>query len=337
MSILSSDFSTRAAGLGAALFAASHVPILLLDEALVVVLASHSFSQAFHLDPIDMVGRPFCGLGSGEWGADRLRLPLVEALENGAAITGLEFDLIPKGRPNRRLRLDAQLLEVEGGVRQLLVTIEDLTERRARERREQAQLDEKDMMLQELQHRMANSLQIIASILTQGAKRVRSAKARGHLHDAHHRILSVAAVQGHLAKSRAGEVQLRAYFTDLCRSIGASMIDDSSQIVLEVLVDDSTTDPDTSMSLGMIVTELVLNALKHAFPDQRKGKILVDYRTTGDGWMLSVTDNGVGLPVRRVRMTPGLGTSIVDALARKLRCQVRTAIGSPGTSVSIGR
>ncbi|WP_340318379.1 sensor histidine kinase [Rhizorhabdus argentea] len=337
MSILSSDFPAKAAGLGAALFAASHVPILLLDDALVVVLASHSFRQAFHLDAVDIVGRPFCQLGSGEWNADRLRLRLVQILEGGTAVEGLEFDLIPKGRPNRRLRLDAQLLELEGEGRQLLVTIEDLTEGRARERQDQVRLDEKDVMLQELQHRMANSLQIIASILMQGAKRVRSAKARGHLHDAHHRILSVAAVQSHLAKSHAGEVQLRAYFTDLCRSIGASMIDDSSQIVLEVLVDDSTTDPDTSMSLGMIVTELVINALKHAFPDQRKGKILVEYRRTGDGWMLSVTDDGVGLPVRRVRMAPGLGTSIVDALARKLRCQVRTAIGSPGTSVSIGR
>ena len=337
MSILSSDCSAKAAGLGAALFAASRAPLLLLDDALVVVFASHSFEQAFHIDPAEIVGRPLGLLGSGEWSADRLKLQLVEALESGIAIDGLQFDLIPKGRPNRRLRLDAQLLEVAGEGRHLLVTIDDLTAGRAHERRNQARLDEKDVMLQELQHRMANSLQIIASILMQGTRRVGSAKARGHLHDAHHRILSVAAVQSHLAKSRAGEVQLRAYFTDLCRSIGASMIDDSSQIVLEVLVDDSTTDPDTSMSLGMIVTELVINALKHAFPHRRKGKILVEYRMTVDGWMLSVTDDGIGLPIGRVRIAPGLGTGIVDALARKLRCQVRTAIGSPGTSVSIGR
>ena len=62
---------------------------------------------------------------------------------------------------------------------------------------------------------------------------------------------------------------------------------------------------DASVSLGLIVTELVINALKHAFPDRRKGKILVDYRAYGTEWTLSVRDDGVGMPEGETK--PGLG------------------------------
>ena len=90
--------------------------------------------------------------------------------------------------------------------------------------------------------------------------------------------------------------QLRPYFTALCESIGASMIRDHEQLTLSVMADDSTTTADTSVSLGLIVTELVINALKHAFPDNRKGKIMVDYHARGPNWDLSVGDDGVGMP-----------------------------------------
>src|SRR3546814_18014176 len=74
------------------------------------------------------------------------------------------------------------------------------------------------ILLQELQHRVANSLQIIASVLMQSARRVQSEEARGHLHDAHNRVMSIATLQQQLAASRLGDVELRGYFTQLCES-----------------------------------------------------------------------------------------------------------------------
>ncbi len=90
---------------------------------------------------------------------------------------------------------------------------------------------------------------------------------------------------------------------------------------------------DVSVSLSLIVTELVINALKHAFPEDRAGKIIVDYRAQGPKWTLSVNDDGVGMP--DAGAPPGLGTSIVEALARQLRARVTVADRDPGTSVSI--
>ena len=65
-----------------------------------------------------------------------------------------------------------------------------------------------------------------------------------------------------------------------------------------------------SVSLGLIITELVINALKHAFPNSRKGKIVIDYRSDGQDWTLSVSDNGVGMPTGTEKPKPGLGTGI---------------------------
>jgi two-component system, sensor histidine kinase PdtaS len=105
-----------------------------------------------------------------------------------------------------------------------------------------------------------------------------------------------------------------------------------------VTADDSVTTADTSVSLGLIVTELVINALKHAFPENRPGKILVDYHARGSDWALSVSDDGVGMPVPSAgpkAAKAGLGTNIVQALAMQLAAKVNVAPANPGTKVSI--
>jgi two-component system, sensor histidine kinase PdtaS len=115
------------------------------------------------------------------------------------------------------------------------------------------------------------------------------------------------------------------------------MISDHHQLSIEVIADKSAVHADVSVSLGLIVTELVINALKHAFPAGRHGKIMVDYQAHGPNWTLSVGDNGVGMPRDPASATPGLGASIVEALARQLHARVKVADARPGTDVSIFR
>jgi two-component sensor histidine kinase len=195
---------------------------------------------------------------------------------------------------------------------------------------------EKDVLLRELQHRVANSLQIIASVLMQSARRVQSDEARLHLHDAHHRVMSIATLQRQLAAGTPGDVILRFYLNDLCNSIGASMIFDHSLTRIDVIVDDSVTSSDISVSLGLIVTELVINALKHAFPDRTTpGCITVEYWSRPTGWKLTVSDDGIGMPYEGEAKKPGLGTGIVDALSNQLDATVIVTDTAPGTRVAI--
>jgi two-component system, sensor histidine kinase PdtaS len=170
----------------------------------------------------------------------------------------------------------------------------------------------------------------------QSARSVQQHEARVHLTDAHNRVMSIATLQRMLATSREDVVPLRAYFTDLCRSIGASMIPDPKSLTLVATVDDSEVDADTSVSLGLIVTELVINALKHGYPgDDRKGRITVDYSAHGAGWRLVVADDGVGMPTGDAAGKPGLGTGIVDALSTQLEAIVTVSDAQPGTIVTV--
>jgi two-component sensor histidine kinase len=325
-----------ALNLALAVIASSTAPLLLLNGDLTLVAASKSFCRAFQIDPATVADRPLGALGAGEWDVPQLTGLLKATAQGFAEVEGYEIDLNRKGHESRRLVLNAQKLEYGNAENvRLLVAVADVTNARIAEKLKDDMLKEKAVLLQELQHRVANSLQIIASVLMQSARKVQSDETRTHLHDAHQRVMSVAALQRQLATTSVVDVQLRPYFTALCDSIGASMIRDHGQMSLDVSVDDSTSTADVSVSLGLIVTELVINALKHAFPDDRGGKIKVGYKSHGPNWTLSVSDNGIGMPKDATTSRAGLGTSIVQALSAQLHAAIDITDASPGTMVSI--
>jgi two-component sensor histidine kinase len=319
-----------------AVIASSYQPLLFLTGDLVVVAASSSFCREFQIEPASVLGRPLSQLGNGEWAMPKLNSLLNATASANAAIDAYEIDLIRKDRKPRSLVINAHKLD-DGDMERvrLLVAITDVTLARAESRQKDDLLREKAVLMQEAQHRVANSLQIIASLLMQSARNVQPEEPRGHLHDAHHRVMSIAAVQRHLAVSSPAEVALRPYFAHLCESLGASMIFDPKRLSIATIVDDSVVKASVSVSLGLIITELVINALKHAFMEDRPGKITINYRSDGPNWTLSVNDNGVGMPVDANEGKAGLGTGRVEALVRHLGSVIRVADAQPGTSVTL--
>ena len=115
------------------------------------------------------------------------------------------------------------------------------------------------------------------------------------------------------------------------------MIGDSRPISLKVEADAGAAMSRDAVSIGLIVTELVMNALKHAFPGEKSdAAVVVSYRVAGTDWKLTVSDNGIGKPdVGASQTKPGLGTSLVKALTRQLDAIVEIASDSHGTTVSI--
>jgi two-component sensor histidine kinase len=319
-----------------AVIVSSYQPLLFLTGDLVVVAASSSFCRDFEIEPANVPGRPLSQLGNGEWAMPKLNSLLRSTASANIAIDAYEIDLIRKDHKPRSLLINAHKLD-DGDMERvrLLVAITDVTFARAEARQKDELIREKAILLQEVQHRVANSLQIIASLLMQSARKVQSEEARGHLHDAHQRVMSIAAVQRHLASSSPGDVALAPYFAQLCESLGASMIHDSKQLSIAVTVDNSVVTANVSVSLGLITTELVINALKHAFPECRHGKIKIDYRSDGPDWTLSVVDDGVGMPTGADKAKPGLGTGIVEALARQMEGVIHVVDANPGTAVTL--
>jgi len=128
-----------------------------------------------------------------------------------------------------------------------------------------------------------------------------------------------------------------AYLTRLSDALAASMIADARPVTVKVVGEGGTLNSRQAESVGLITTELVMNALKHAFPCvETKGQIIIKYEVNGTDWELSVTDNGVGKQVGVfAQAKTGLGSGTVKALAQSLNAKVETLSGAGGTTVSV--
>jgi two-component system, sensor histidine kinase PdtaS len=337
MELLTPALPVAAASLGVALVVSSHTPLVLLDANLVIVAASSSFCSQFGLIAGQVVKRSLFDLGQGEWDIAQLRSLLRATASGHAAIDAYECDLARSGVPRINLMVHAHKLDFAAGADVYIVlAVADVTELRRAEQVKNDLIRDKQNLLFELQHRVANSLQIIASVLMQSARHVQSEEAAVHLQDAHYRVMSIATLQRMLAARGEDEVVLATYLSNLCASIAASMIADSKKLRLIVTVDQSRTSADVSVSLGLIVTELVINALKHAYSRQNpEGTITVSYTGHGEDWVLTVRDDGVGMPAASKQAKPGLGTGIVEALAGQLEADIVVSSGDPGTLITI--
>jgi two-component sensor histidine kinase len=321
-------------------------PLLVLDKDLRVLAASRSFYSTFQVVPSITQGQLLYELGDGQWDLPELRVLLERIVPEHGVMEDYEVQHQFPEIGNRTMLLNARKVFYEGNSHTtLLLGIEDVTARRELERekedmlrKQQVLLREKDVLLEELEHRVGNSLQIIAAIILMKSRMVTSEETRLQLQDAHKRVMSVAAVQRHLhATGIAGPVEMGPYLTQLCDSLKTSMIGDYRPTALKVTSDAGTVTSRDAVSLGLIVTELILNALKHAFTDDRTDRqIDVGFAVAGTNWKLSVADNGIGAPVGVfAQAKSGLGTSIVNALAQQLEARVDVESGRQGTLVSV--
>ncbi len=328
-----------ACALAHAIVATVREPILVLDQDLRVIIASRSFYRAFKVSPEDTEGMLLYELGDGAWDIPKLRMLLGKIIPEHGTMEDYEVEHEFPDLGNRTMCLNARQVFYDGGAgTTILLGIEDITKQHTLQHEKDELLRQKDVLLEELQHRIANSLQIIASIILLKAKTVQSEETRAHLQDAHKRVMSVAAVQQQLHASAAGgSVEMVPYLSRLCETLATSMIGDSRPVSINVARGEGTATSRQAESLGLIATELVMNALKHAFPnDKIDGRIGIAYAVDGTNWKLTVTDNGIGrLDGIFAQPKTGLGTGIVKALAQQLDAKVETLANADGTTVAI--
>ncbi len=314
-------------------------PLLVLDEELRVVTASRSYYNAFRVNHEETEGRLLFELGNRQWDIPELRKLLGDIIPQHTTLEKYEVEREFPSIGRRTMLLNARKIFYEGnGATSLLLAIEDDTERRLLEREKDELLIQKDLLLREMSHRVNNSLSIIASILLLKAATVQSDDTRRHLKEAHERVLAIATVQEQLQPSAYGEpIEAASYLTRLCESLAASMISDDQPILLEVDAAAGNVTSEHAVSMGLIVTELVINALKHAFPNGGEGRIIVRFESSDTSWRLSVSDDGVGMTTSLTEppAKSGLGTSIIEALTRQLNGRLTISDASPGTTVSM--
>jgi two-component sensor histidine kinase len=210
-------------------------PLVVLDGHLRVITASRSFYLTFQVDRQNTQGRLLYDLGDGQWNVAELKILLEKILPERGVVEGYEVDREFPGLGRRTMRLSARQVFYEGNPHAtLLLTMADVIEQRAMDQEMKELMWQKELLLEEMQHRVANSLSIIASILMLKARTVQSEETRQHLQEAHSRVLSMAAVQTHLhSAGQIGSIEMAPYLSRLCEALAESMVGESRPIFVE--------------------------------------------------------------------------------------------------------
>ncbi len=311
-------------------------PLIVLDKDLRIIVASGSFYKKFDLTHENTQGKLFYDLGNGQWNIPALRTLLEEVIPKNTTVEEYEIEHNFPSLGMRTMLINAREILYENHRRKILLSILDITDQRALESEREDLFTQKDLLLKEMRHRIANSLQLIASILLLKAETVDSPESRAHFEDAHERILSIATIQQQLDPVGRGEdIDVAKYLNALCKSLVRSMIGARKPITVQVIAGPGTVASDMAVSMGLVTTELVINSIKHAFPSGQAGAIVVAYDANDSGWVLSIQDDGVGQTEDVTSGSRGLGTSIIGALANQMHSMIRTESSSSGTKVSI--
>lgn len=192
--------------------------------------------------------------------------------------------------------------------------------RAARDRFE-ALAAERALLLREMNHRVGNSLQIIVSLLNVQAGATDEPRVKEALNSARNRVSAVAQVHRRLYTSdQIATVALDQYIGSLLDDLQVSAHREHGGITLAYDADPIHIDPDRGVALGIIATELVINAMKYAYPDG-EGPVRVKLRRVGDRLDFTVEDDGAGISSEKPANSTGLGNRIVRAMSMKLGCE----------------
>jgi two-component sensor histidine kinase/sensor domain CHASE-containing protein len=247
------------------------------------------------------------------------------ALATGAPQT-MEFDVEVNG--TRRF-FEERI--VASGENEAIALVRDVT---AQKRAEEEQ--RKEILLKEIHHRVKNNLQVISSLLALQAGAASDPHTRSLLRESQDRIRSMALIHEKLYQTGSERgVTFAEYARDLAAHLRHSYAGDSEAVDVEVDVAELSLDMDVSVPCGLIINELLSNALKHAFPGGRKGRVRLGLRRgEGDTLVLTVSDDGIGFPSDiDVRAPRTLGLRIVNILAAQIggSLDLRTAGGTTFT------
>lgn len=200
-----------------------------------------------------------------------------------------------------------------------------------------ASLEEKEVLLREIHHRVKNNLQIISALLDKQARKSTDENVQRLVREGQERIQSMALVHQNLYQNdQLSGIDIRTYLHELSQNIQHSNQIVAEKVELELNVAAERLDIDTAIPVGLILNELITNAYKYAFPEGRSGKIIVDFYKRAEQYFLNICDDGVGLPPDfEQRRNKSLGLNLVRGLVRQLDGKVEWPGVAQGTSIAI--
>lgn len=185
----------------------------------------------------------------------------------------------------------------------------------------------------ETEHRILNSLQLVASLLRDSLQTTSCEQSRQEINVAHQRIISVISLQNELYRKK-GDIHLDAHFGSIARSIENALVTKDRPLRIAVRCSKAWVDAATATALGLVVTELLINAIKHAYPGTTAGTIRLYFVGDRDDWHLVVSDDGAGAASKPQQ---GTGSGLVAALAAQLDAKLSIQSGGTGYRTELVR
>jgi two-component sensor histidine kinase/CheY-like chemotaxis protein len=217
----------------------------------------------------------------------------------------------------------------------------EVAERKRAEAQLKASLREKEVLLRELHHRVKNNLQVVCSLLNLQSRYVDDRRALEMFKECQGRVRSMALIHQKLCQSdNLARIDLGHHVRDLATNLMRAHGIESSQLALEVAVEDAVLSLDTVVPATLLLHELISNVLKHAFPDGRRGSLRIELRpeipdSAGKRFYMMVRDDGTGLPAELdFRNASSLGLQLICALADQLEGTLAVSRAN-GTTVTL--
>jgi two-component sensor histidine kinase len=206
------------------------------------------------------------------------------------------------------------------GERQFQTIYQDITARKLAEDNLKSSLLEKEILLKEIHHRVKNNLTVISSIMGLQSRYMKDDTSREIFRECENRVRTMAMIHTKLYQSKDfAHIEFGFYIKELAHDLFYSYGADPDAITLNINVADIPIDINTAIPLGLLLNELLSNAIKYAFPEGRKGEIIVTLHAKDWNIILTIADDGIGFPETiDFRDTQSLGLQLVMALIQQL-------------------
>lgn len=252
----------------------------------------------------------------------------------GSAFKDAQTSYIPGGVQHRFKRADGHYIWVESLGNPLfnyknqyngvVFSMTDIDSLKVAEENFRTSLEEKELLLRELHHRVKNNMQIISSLLSLQTHHIKDERDLKIFESSQNRVKTMSLIHDELYSSQDfSHINISEYIQNLTKELLTSHIEDPGRVKLKVNVEDVKMELETAIPLGLLINEIVANSVNHAFPNYQNGKIIVELKRDNDVFLLKISDDGIGIPQSiDFKKAETLGFQLINSLVNQLDGQI---------------
>jgi PAS domain S-box-containing protein len=303
------------------------------------IIVSEEFSKIFNIS----TGDPWPGLiplyeQIDPQDRDRIQSLLSDLLESGTSFDTTFWVQLGNGKM-RAIREQGEIEHDGEDIKSLSLIVQDITRQKIMEKEIREAYIEKETLLREIHHRVKNNMQIISSLLSLQSKNITEPSIQALFRETQNRVQSLSLVHELLYQSdNLNKINYRVYLQKISSYLLSSERNLRSRVTCTVDSEDIDVSIEKAIPCSLVVTELITNSIKYAFPEEKKGEIFIIFRYTADTdeYLLDYRDTGKGLPEGfDITRSPGFGSSLVTGLTRQLSGNLVIHNDGPGIHVII--